>query len=77
MEPTLTTTSTPSPTPSVLDRLRRLFGRRPADGRPIVVMCASGMGSRTAAKHLRGLGFEAAGLTGGIGAWLRAGGSVR
>lgn len=133
MEPTLTTSSTPSPTPSVLDRLRQLFGGQPADGRlgskvkaeqalelvrngatlldvressewksghapsaihvalgnidqaprrlhqgrPIVVMCASGMRSRTAAKHLRGLGFDATSLTGGIGAWQRAGGSVR
>jgi rhodanese-related sulfurtransferase len=131
MEPTLTTSSTP--TPSVLDRLRRLFGGQPADGRlgskvkaaqaldlvrdgatlldvressewksghvpgaihvalgnigqaprrlhqgrPIVVMCASGMRSRTAAKHLRGLGFDAASLTGGLGAWQRAGGAIR
>jgi len=129
----LTTSSTPTPTPSVLDRLRLLFGGQPADGRlgskvkaaqaldlardgatlldvressewksghapggihvalgnidqaprrlhqgrPIVVMCASGMRSRTAAKHLRGLGFDAARLTGGLGAWQRAGGAIR
>jgi rhodanese-related sulfurtransferase len=122
-----------SPKPSVLDRLRRLFGGAPADGsvgskikaeraldlvrdgaslldvrensewksghapgaihvplgnidqaprrlkqgRPVVVMCASGMRSRTAAKHLRGLGFDAASLSGGIGAWQRAGGQIR
>ena len=133
MEPTLTTSSTPSPTPSVLDRLRRLFGGQPADGRlgskvkaaqaldlvrdgatlldvressewmsghapgaihiplgdiekaprrlrqgrPVVVMCASGMRSRTAAKHLRSLGWDAASLSGGIGAWQRAGGEIR
>lgn len=133
MEPTLTPSSTPSASPTVLERLRQLFGGQPADGRlgskvkaaqaldlvrdgatlldvressewksghapgaihvalgnmdqaprrlhqgrPIVVMCASGMRSRTAAKHLRGLGFDAASLTGGIGAWQRAGGSVR
>ena len=133
MEPTLTTSTTPSSTPSVLERLRRLFGAQPADGslgskvkaaqaldlvrdgatlldvressewksghapgaihvalgnidqaprrlhhgRPIVVMCASGMRSRTAAKHLRGLGFDAASLTGGLGAWQRAGGAIR
>ena len=133
MEPTLTTSSTPTPTPSVLDRLRRLFGAQPADGRlgskvkaaraldlvrdgatlldvreksewksghapgaihvalgnieqaprrlqqgrPVVVMCASGMRSRTAAKHLRGLGYEAASLSGGMVAWQRAGGEVR
>lgn len=51
--------------------------RRLHQGRPIVVVCASGMRSRTAAKHLRGLGFDAASLTGGIGAWQRAGGVVR
>ena len=50
--------------------------RRLRQGRPVVVMCASGMRSRTAAKHLRGLGWDAASLSGGIGAWQRAGGSV-
>ena len=29
----MTTSSTPNPTPSVLDRLRRLFGGQTADGR--------------------------------------------
>jgi rhodanese-related sulfurtransferase len=51
--------------------------RRLRQGRPVVVMCASGMRSRTAAKHLRGLGWDAASLSGGIGAWQRAGGVVR
>jgi len=129
----LTTSSTPDHTPSVLDRVRRLFGGRPADGRlgpkvdatralelvrdgatlldvrerhewkaghapgavhvslgdidqaprrlphgrPVVVVCASGMRSRTAAKQLRGLGYEAASLSGGMTAWQRAGGAVR
>jgi len=50
--------------------------RRLRQGRPVVVMCASGMRSRSAAKHLRGLGWDAASLSGGIGAWQRAGGSV-
>ena len=133
MEQTLTPSSSPTTSPTLLERLRQLFGGQPADGRlgskvkaeqaldlvrdgatlldvressewksghapgalhvalgnidqaprrlqqgrPIVVMCASGMRSRTAAKHLRGLGFDAASLTGGIGAWQRAGGSVR
>jgi rhodanese-related sulfurtransferase len=135
MEPTVIISSTPRPTPSfsVLNRLRRPFGGKPADGRlgstvkadqaldlvqhgatlldvressewrsghapgaihvalgdigkapgrllrerPVVVMCASGMRSRTAAKHLRGLGYDAASLSGGIGAWARAGGTVR
>jgi rhodanese-related sulfurtransferase len=129
----LTKPSTPGPTPSFLDRLRRLVGGQPADGRlgskvkaeraldlvkdgatlldvrensewksghapgaihvslgnidqaprrlrqgrPVVVMCATGMRSRTAAKHLRGLGFDAASLSGGMGAWQRAGGTIR
>ncbi len=133
MEPTATNLSTPSPTRSVLDRLRGVFSRQPADGslgskikaehalevvrggatlldvregsewksghapgaihiplgdidkaprrlrqgRPVVVMCASGMRSRTAAKHLRSLGWDAASLSGGIGAWQRAGGEIR
>lgn len=133
MEPHLTPSQTPTHSPTLLERLRALFGGQPTDGslgskvkaeqaldlvrggatlldvresnewksghapgaihvalgnidqaprrlhqgRPIVVMCASGMRSRTAAKHLRGLGFDAASLTGGIGAWQRAGGSVR
>lgn len=133
MEPTLTNSSTTDPTPSVLGRLRRLFGGQPADGRlgstvkagraldlvrdgaslldvrensewksghapgaihvalgnidqaprrlkqgrPVVVMCASGMRSRTAAKHLRKLGYDATSLSGGIGAWQHAGGTVR
>jgi len=129
----LSTSSTPDHTHIVLDRLHRLFGSRPADGRlgskvdaahavelvrdgatlldvrereewrsghapgalhiplaqidqaagrlhqgrPVVVMCASGMRSRTAAKHLRGLGYDAASLSGGMSAWQRAGGEVR
>ncbi len=134
MEPILTNSSTPLPlpTPSVLERLRRLFGkpaegrlgskikagrapelvrsgatlldmressqsksrhapgavhvalgdmdkapRRLRQGRPLVVMCASGRRSLTAAKHLRGLGWDAASLSGGIGAWLSAGGEIR
>ena len=51
--------------------------RRLHQGRPVVVMCASGMRSRTAARHLRGLGFDAASLKGGMPAWQRAGGEVR
>ena len=51
--------------------------RRLPKGRPVVVMCASGMRSRTAATQLRGLGFDAASLSGGIVAWQRAGGEVR
>ena len=51
--------------------------RRLQKGRPVVVVCASGMRSRTAAKQLRALGFEAASLSGGMPAWQRAGGEVR
>lgn len=137
MEPIVTNSSTPQPTPiptpSVLERLRGLFGGNPADGSlgskikaeralelvrggaslldvressewksghapaavhvalgdidkaprrlrqgcPVVVMCASGIRSRTAAKHLRRLGWDAASLSGGIVAWRRAGGEIR
>jgi rhodanese-related sulfurtransferase len=45
-------------------------------GRQVVVMCASGMRSRTAAKHLRGIGWDAASLSGGMVAWQRAGGEI-
>ena len=130
---TNSSTPTPSPKPSVLDRLRGMFGGAPTDGslgskvkgehalevvrggaslldvrendewksghapgaihvalgdidkaprrlpkgRPVVVMCASGMRSRTAAKHLRSLGYDAASLSGGIAGWQRAGGEIR
>jgi rhodanese-related sulfurtransferase len=129
----LTTSSSPTPSPSLLERLRVLFGGGPSDGRlrpsvdapralvlvkdgatlldvresaewksghapgaihiplgqidqaprrlhqgrPVVVVCASGMRSRTAAKHLRGLGFDATSVSGGMAAWQRAGGAVR
>lgn len=51
--------------------------RRLRKDRPVVVMCASGMRSRTGARQLRTLGFTATSLTGGIGAWQGAGGAVR
>ena len=51
--------------------------RRLKQGRPVVVMCASGMRSRSAAKHLRSLGYDAASLSGGMAAWQHAGGAVR
>lgn len=60
------------PSGSVADAPRRLQ----ADV-PVVVMCASGMRSRTAAKQLRSLGLQATSLSGGIGAWRAAGGAVR
>ncbi|WP_227424477.1 rhodanese-like domain-containing protein [Pengzhenrongella sicca] len=51
--------------------------RRLRTDRPVVVVCASGMRSRTAATHLRGLGFDATSLSGGMAMWQRAGGEVR
>ncbi|WP_448631633.1 rhodanese-like domain-containing protein [Cellulomonas soli] len=51
--------------------------RRLRQGTPVVVMCASGMRSRTAAKRLRALGYDATSLSGGVAAWQRAGGAVR
>lgn len=130
---TTSPTSTPATAPTLRDRLRRLFGGEPADGRigakvnaaraldlvkegatlvdvrennewksghapravhiplgqidqgarrltktrPVVVVCASGMRSRTAAKHLRTLGYEATSVSGGMTAWQRAGGEFR
>ncbi|HQY33620.1 MAG TPA: rhodanese-like domain-containing protein [Actinotalea sp.] len=50
--------------------------RRLPQGKTVVVMCASGNRSRGAAAQLRAAGFEATSLTGGIGAWRAAGGSV-
>ncbi|WP_298455153.1 rhodanese-like domain-containing protein [uncultured Cellulomonas sp.] len=51
--------------------------RRLTRDAPVVVMCASGMRSRTAAKQLRALGLQATSLSGGMGAWQAAGGAVR
>ncbi|MCB7137299.1 rhodanese-like domain-containing protein [Cellulosimicrobium marinum] len=51
--------------------------RRLRDGATVVVVCASGMRSRTAARQLRSLGYAATSLSGGMGAWQAAGGAVR
>ncbi|MBK5248540.1 MAG: rhodanese-like domain-containing protein [Actinomycetales bacterium] len=51
--------------------------RRLSKDRPVVVVCASGMRSRSGAKQLRALGFDATSVSGGMAAWQRAGGSVR
>ncbi|NMR21226.1 rhodanese-like domain-containing protein [Cellulomonas fimi] len=51
--------------------------RRLKKDAPVVVMCASGMRSRTAATQLRALGLQATSLSGGINAWQAAGGPVR
>lgn len=59
-----------------LGQLDRAPQRLPKTG-PILVVCASGMRSRTAAKRLRSLGLDAASVSGGMAAWENAGGSVR
>lgn len=59
-----------------LGQLAQRSGRLPA-GRPVVVVCASGARSRTAARELRAAGIEATSLSGGLAAWQAAGGSVR
>ena len=59
-----------------LDDLNRALRRLPP-GATVVVMCATGMRSRSAAAHLRAEGFVATSLSGGIGAWRSAGGAVR
>lgn len=59
-----------------LGQLDRAPQRLPKSG-PVLVVCASGMRSRTAAKRLRSLGFDAASISGGMTAWESAGGNVR
>ena len=44
---------------------------------PVVVMCASGVRSRSGAAQLRSMGYQATSLTGGLAAWRSAGGKVR
>lgn len=51
--------------------------RRLKAGSTVVVVCATGVRSRTAAAHLRRLGFTATSLSGGIRAWHSAGGPIR
>jgi rhodanese-related sulfurtransferase len=50
--------------------------RKVKPGRRVVVMCRSGNRSRSATKSLIGMGYDAVNLSGGIGAWQRAGGAV-
>lgn len=61
------------PLGEVADKAQR---RLPKAG-PVLVMCASGMRSRTGAKRLRALGREAASVSGGLTGWQQAGGAVR
>jgi rhodanese-related sulfurtransferase len=57
-----------------LGRVRQAAGFEP--GRRIVVVCRSGVRSRTAAKQLRAMGFDAVNLTGGMRDWAACGGEV-
>lgn len=57
-----------------LGKLATSTGRLPK-GKPVVVVCASGMRSMTGAAQLRDAGFEATSLRGGMRAWQQAGGS--
>ncbi len=51
--------------------------RRLKQDTPVVVMCASGSRSRSAAAQLRSMGYQATSLSGGLAAWRLAGGAVR
>ncbi|WP_413452729.1 rhodanese-like domain-containing protein [Georgenia phoenicis] len=51
--------------------------RRLSADSPVLVVCASGMRSRSGAKKLRAAGFDAASVSGGMAAWEQAGGAVR
>jgi len=51
--------------------------RRLSTSAPVLVVCASGMRSRTGAKKLREAGFDATSVSGGMSAWQLAGGTVR
>ncbi|WP_324651172.1 rhodanese-like domain-containing protein [Georgenia sp. H159] len=51
--------------------------RRLSATTPVLVVCASGMRSRTGAKKLRDAGFDAASISGGMTAWEQSGGAVR
>lgn len=48
--------------------------KRLSTKRPVIAYCASGMRSRSAAKTLRNLGFDAYSLKGGFSSWKNAGG---
>jgi rhodanese-related sulfurtransferase len=59
-----------------LGRLPSEAGRLRKDV-PVVVMCASGVRSRSGAAQLRSMGYQATSLSGGIAAWRSAGGAVK
>ncbi len=46
------------------------------EGKKIILVCASGARSGVAAQQLASIGYDVANLSGGIGAWARAGGAI-
>jgi len=65
----------PQATHIPLDRITSSTNRLKTDLQ-VVVMCQSGMRSRSGAHQLRAQGFEATSLSGGIGAWRAGGGAI-
>lgn len=59
-----------------MEKLENVRNRFPADT-PIVTVCASGVRSLTAAKHLAANGYETYSIRGGMHAWARAGNPTR
>ena len=53
-----------------LGKLATSTGRIPKN-QQVLVICQSGMRSRSAAKQLRGQGFEVLNVSGGMNAWTR------
>ncbi|MFE9648330.1 rhodanese-like domain-containing protein [Streptomyces sp. NPDC006365] len=62
----------PGARPMALRTVPTRCGELPAD-RPVYVICASGNRSRTAADWMTSRGVDAYSVTGGTGAWARAG----
>jgi rhodanese-related sulfurtransferase len=58
-----------------LARLQDQARRLPRDA-PVVVLCATGMRSRSGAAQLRAAGYRATSVSGGLAAWRSAGGGV-
>jgi hydroxyacylglutathione hydrolase len=56
-------------------RLAERLGEAPA-GKRLIVHCAAGIRSAAASAFLRRAGFDVVNLTGGFGAWERAGGKI-
>jgi rhodanese-related sulfurtransferase len=58
-----------------MSQIQARFSEIPAD-EPVLVLCHSGARSERVATALRGAGFDAASIAGGILAWQAAGGTV-